>query len=530
MSHGLDRTRESKGIPALMLFVVAAILAPAIFVAARGGGLSPIAAGVVAGAIVIVSLILVRRRVPNVLGSGRGAGWLFALWMVLSLTSAYRLAHLSVYMFDSHRTEYAMTHTIRDFDEEELEEEFLPKHNCFTCYIIATHLADEGAENIYERKQYRNPQNKTPIHETIGDLHTIDTYQYPPPFLLLPKLLMSVGKDFFACRSIWFGLNVLAFTLTAVLLAQWLSGNTFGAFWFAIPGVWLASSTLATLQIGNVHLLIITLSVLGMLLLEKNRHVLGGALLGFVIVSKIFPGVLLVYLVFRRKWKAAVTTGVAMIAFCLLTLLIFGQQPFRAFVDYQWPRLSSGEAFWFARESTRAITVNSSLFGMIYKLSRLDLLGELDPNRLTSLLMPVYTGVLLLILALSGHQHRNLPTLESTPELVKSDRLKVARMWFVILVLAQLRSPFLPWEYGNFVTFWLLALLIPRGPSWAWKTAGLILLWIMYAQTLPLPFGPLNVQPDLVLGLIATIMTLAICTTVALKCLRSTVSVSAGNS
>jgi hypothetical protein len=37
----------------------------------------------------------------------------------------------------------------------------------------------------------------------------------------------------------------------------------------------------------------------------QRRHVAGGALLAFVTVSKLFPGVLLVYLLVRRDWPCA---------------------------------------------------------------------------------------------------------------------------------------------------------------------------------------------------------------------------------
>ena len=48
---------------------------------------------------------------------------------------------------------------------------------------------------------------------------------------------------------------------------------------------------------------------------------------------------------------------------------------------------------------------------------------------------------------------------------------------------------------------------IPRGIGWVWKTAGLIPLWFMYAQSIPLPFGPPTVEPDLIFGLTATMIT-----------------------
>ncbi len=169
MTDGLHNAPRGNVMRAGMLLVLAALLAPALFAAARGGGLSLMPAGVVACLIVLGLQALLARALPNTLGPGGGRRWLFALWVVLSLGAAYRLAHLSVFMFDATQTDYSMTETIREFDDEKMEEPFLPKHNCFTSYIIATHLATNGAENIYVRDQYRDAEDTTPIHETIGE-------------------------------------------------------------------------------------------------------------------------------------------------------------------------------------------------------------------------------------------------------------------------------------------------------------------------------------------------------------------------
>ena len=69
-------------------------------------------------------------------------------------------------------------------------------------------------------------------------------------------------------------------------------------------------------------------------------------------------------------------------------------------------------------------------------------------------------------------------------------RLLLARAWVALIVLAQLRSPFLPLVYGNSAILLLLALLLPLErvrPA----LLGLIALGVVaYALILPLPFGP----------------------------------------
>ena len=40
-------------------------------------------------------------------------------------------------------------------------------------------------------------------------------------------------------------------------------------------------------------------------------------------------------------------------------------------------------------------------------------------------------------------------------------RMWSARVWIALLVLAQLRSPFLPWGYGNVAVIWLVVMMLP---------------------------------------------------------------------
>ena len=84
-------------------------------------------------------------------------------------------------------------------------------------------------------------------------------------------------------------------------------------------------SIVGTLQAGNAHLLFIAAAVAAMLLFERQRHAAGGAILAYAIVSKLFPGVLLFYLLLRRDWRAVGWTAawsVALVAvMCVMVYL-----------------------------------------------------------------------------------------------------------------------------------------------------------------------------------------------------------------
>jgi hypothetical protein len=433
---------------------------------------------------------------------------LLVVWFGLGLFAAAHVAWMSPFMLDVERTQHAFNPTPRPIDEDEADQAFYLRHNCYTAYAVAGLLATQRAENVYDPSQYRDPVEESEIHRRIGESLTVDRYQYPPPFLLLPRLLRWLTGDFFKTRSLWFAINILAFTLTAVAFARWVARDEFGPVWLVWPAVLAAWVVRGTLQVGNVHLLVITLSLAGMLALESRRHALGGALLGFTIASKLFPGILLAYLVVRRSWRAVAWTVSWTIAYAAATLLLFGTRPYSAFLTYHLPRLASGDAFEFARERIRPLTLNGSVMGLPFKLDKLDWLSGLDPGLVAHVMTWLYTVGMLVAIVVLGARHLRSPA--DGPE-----RIDLVRVWIVILILGQMRSPFLP-LYGNIALLWLLPLLLPRRRPAPVLVVGFALLWLVFATVVPLPWGPSTIRFDMVFTMISFLAALGLCSVVLL--------------
>lgn len=509
-----DRSTSSglSGFRSLVLFVVGCLIAPPVFIAARAAGLSTVVGAVVSGVVVVLMLVTVARLIPGELPSaGGGKRILLGAWAVLSLIAAYQLAGLSVFMLDSTKQAYAVNPHLRPLADPDLSKPFFLRHNCFTSYVIGAYLAGQGADNIYDKNHYRDTEEPTAIHDTIGERHTIDVYQYPPPFLVLPKLLLTTGGDFFEMRAYWYALNVLVIIVTVGALVLWIGRREFNVYWLALPMVFLTPNMHGTLQIGNAHFLIICLALLGMLAFEKKINWLGGVLLGLAIVSKIFPAVLLAYLLVRRAWRPVAWTLAGMAGLAVAVLLIFGEQPYRAFLEYQLPRLANGDAFWFARENIRAILGNLSVMGVVYKLHTLDLSAQLDPAWLSSALMWLFSAVLVMVIAATGwRDYRRGNALNRAP-LQPFERLDLARIWVVLLILGQLRSPFLPFVYGGIAIVLLIALLLPVGGRWVGRGILVALLWLLYSIGFPLPYGSESVSVDLMVSLLPSLVALALC-------------------
>lgn len=435
---------------------------------------------------------------------------LFLFWFLLVLLASYRLASLSLFILDSERSEHALVPPRRALGQEALDRPFFLRHNCFTCYLVAAELAAAKTDNLYLVDHYRKPEQKTASQQVIGDRFGIDLYPYPPHFLPVPHALLAAGLDFYQARIAWFALELLVLLVTIGALVIWFGDRAFSPYWLALPLLLLTDTMLTTLQIGNVHPLVICGSLLALLLFETRRPWLGGILLALAIAAKLFPALLLLYLAARRLWSAILWTVAASIALCGVSLWLFDSEPFVAFVQYQLPRLATGEAFSFAFEHPRAMLINFSLMGAIHKLKFFEL--ELDLKPIAGWAVWIYTAVLALVAFAAGRRAGPIDDRRDTPA-----RLQLARSWIALLVLAELRNPFLPWGYGAMPVLLLVAFLWPADGRWSRRPVLIGALWLLFAVALPLPFGPATPALDAGFALVAVGVAICVSLPLALR-------------
>jgi alpha-1,2-mannosyltransferase len=354
-----------------------------------------------------------------------------ALW-ALSLVALLETTRLAAYMTDRPPSDaFAWTHS-----------KFVRNHSCGTSYYEGA-LNIGRVENVYDPELYRPPTN--PGREVEG--FRPDPYQYPPPFVLIAAPIAHAVSSYVAFRGLWFmfigGIVLGAFWT----LAAWLEGETSGRLaWIALLA-WLTIPVQMTLQMGNFQLGAIALSVLGMIAIRRGKITLGAALLGLLTVSKVFPGVLLVYLLVRKEYRAFLIAVVSSVACVALAALAFGPGSLRWFALYQLPRLDTGEALP-GLVMQGPIAINSSVPGVVVKLQ---LLGLFLSRSYLSAAGWLYT---IAIVALTVRAGRQAPTREQE-----------AAIWLALLGLTAMRSPFLPHEYGTFPAVWIAALVLASARS-----------------------------------------------------------------
>ncbi len=371
--------------------------------------------------------------------------------LVASLVAFVQIGRLTVFMVDPSRVAYSFIPSSR----------WEVEHSCLTAYFVAAE-AVSSTPNVYDNSLYSLPEDDpTQLRKPkmLGPFR-IDVYEYPPHFLLFSRALQGLAPGFLDQRLLWFGLNGAVALLAFLVIAQWLGPGARTRAVLLSALVWAAPAMTSTLQKGNVQVLAIAASMLALVLFERRQWAAGGALLAFVTVSKLYPGLLIVYLLARREWRAVAWTAGMGVAFSVLTLLIFGWAPYAAFLEHL-PRLLGGEAFPAFR-NPMPTAMNLSIPGLVLKLKLFGLPGS--SFGLAKIVGWLYTLVAVAATVLLG-----------TRTLRDQDK---PLAWLAILILATLRSPFLPPAYGAMPPVWLLTLLAAIPARTSRILPGVLVAWV----------------------------------------------------
>jgi alpha-1,2-mannosyltransferase len=351
---------------------------------------------------------------------------------------------------------------------------FMTEHACSTAYwSAATRIKQEpDVWDIAISSLGQDPATGRLIPRHIGAF-PMDPYEYPPTFLLAPRALAAVTPDYAAFRHVWLILDAVLVIAGMAAIARGLEEATGRRTLWLLPLAIVPLTTIYPMQMGNAQLLYIVTAMLGMAAFARGRHALGGLLLAFTIVGKMFPGILIVYLALRREWRAVAWTTAWSVVFLMATLADVGWTPFPYFLHHL-PRLLSGEAFPMLRSVPGAVN-NLSIPSLVLKLPAFG--GPAVPFGAIRITGWIYSLVVLWVV----YRLARRPVAPAYEPLA----------WLSILALTALRSPFLP-TYGGFPGAWLGALLLAICWSDARRWWTVLALWLILVPTTvgPTPFAP----------------------------------------
>ena len=121
----------------------------------------------------------------------------------------------------------------------------------------------------------------------------------------MPRALAVVAPEFVTFRHVWLLLNAALVIAGMVAIARRVDAGTGSRSLWLLPLAIVPLTTMYALQMGNAQLVFVVLAAVALLAFERGCHALGGLLLAYAIVGKLFPALLLVYLAIRREWRAA---------------------------------------------------------------------------------------------------------------------------------------------------------------------------------------------------------------------------------
>jgi len=428
--------------------------------AAPGAGVAAIALAPVGAASAAAGAAL-GRRLPSSLDR---AGRLVAVaWAVLAMVAVVQTGRLAAAVTD-HDRGLVLTTT----------HPFWYQHECLGAYLYGAEMAARGEPDLYHPSHYPGLHRHAEPESSLEGVALDDPYQYPPQFLLLPRVALALTDHVPTIRALWFALQASAFVTIACLLATWVGGVWGRSALWLLPAVLASFPALHTFLFGQVHLLAVAAAVAAMLAFERGRAASGGALLAAAILSKVFPLVLVPLLVVQRRFRELAWTAAFGLVATAVAFAVLGPAPFVAFVDGQIGRLADGSAFAFDEawpELAELVVVdNQGAFGLARKL------GASKP--LAGAVGRAFGLAVLAAAALVG--------------LRRASRARAWRAagWLALLGLGSLSSPGAWGDYVPVTAVWLLSLLAPAMARGRLLAAGLGAAWLWQWSLLgTMPFG-----------------------------------------
>jgi hypothetical protein len=168
-------------------------------------------------------------------------------------------------------------------------------------------------------------------------------YLYPPPLAAFVAPLSRLFADYRLANWIWAGLGVAIIVAVVLRLGAaegLLDGKRFGGLlagrgrWLLVGAAFALPPVIGELVLGNVHLLLLGLFGLAWLGIRRGTpegERFAGLAIGVAAIIKVFPALVLLWFVLRRRWWAATYVVIGAATAALVTLPFTGIQPW---LDY----------------------------------------------------------------------------------------------------------------------------------------------------------------------------------------------------
>jgi hypothetical protein len=321
--------------------------------------------------------------------------------------------------------------------------------NDFAVYYLSGQLyAQHGSPYSVTRPQWDR------LAAADGITHYAWPYRYPPHTAALVRLLVPLGAR--GAEVVWGIGSALALIGGALLL-----GRTLGGGWrtpVSLLALLLFGPAFHTLQVGQVNAFVFASLSLALWGLVRHRDWALGAGIAVGAALKITPLALLVYLVWQRRWQAALAAVACLVAMTLVLLPITGVHTY-----FQY----AASAFSLTRPEL--VSVSPGIDSVRAFIGRLVLPGSAstatDPGAdvagVATLVVVVLVAVAAALLWRRRHEDYDTGDL-------------AARHEFSIMVVLSLIAPFFTY-YHQYVLL-LVPLMVVVDRLWEQRRRGLLAL------------------------------------------------------
>jgi len=194
------------------------------------------------------------------------------------------------------------------------------------------------------------------LKEDMGIDRSFSAYIYPPQFAWMGSWIVRVRYD--TAQTFWVWISAgLWLACVGVLIGRRLARRPVFSACLVMLSL-LYPPMARSLELGQVNIVLFALIVSAAWLMARDRSVLAGALLGVAALVKPQLGLLWIYLLWTRRWKAAVSCAVTVLIITGGTMVSLGIEPFRTYVFDVLPRISSGQAY----------IANQSVYGVLARV------------------------------------------------------------------------------------------------------------------------------------------------------------------
>ena len=161
--------------------------------------------------------------------------------------------------------------------------------------------------------------------------------------LTLPSALVVApltGLSPLVAKRCWTFVNLIFLILVALLLTRITRLN-----WINIALLMCLSffSLRNNFLLGQLHLLLLLLLTLAAWLHFQKRHFWGGVTLAVAAALKLYPGLFLIFFLFKRQWRAVTGLAVGLATSAALSLYLFGKDACEVYVREILPASLRGE-------------------------------------------------------------------------------------------------------------------------------------------------------------------------------------------